>query len=213
VYVPSHFAEDDWVVLLDTIEAYPFGLLVLSCPHGLEAAHLPFVVKRSGEDKGLLRCHVARANPIWKGVHNDSTALAVFSGPHSYISPDWYDSKHQVPTWNYVAVHVTGIPRLMEDWEVIDVLDDLSEISESRLAKSPWTAGRLPQQVYKGLRKGIVGIEIGIESMQGKWKLSQNKTPADRRRAALALDALRDENSHGIADLMRVIDQNVTDAK
>lgn len=211
MYVPKHFQQDDRETLFDTIATHSFGLLVLQSPSGPQAAHLPFVLYRDIGPQGCLRCHVARANPIWRNVETEPNALAVFLGPHTYISPDWYESAHQVPTWNYAAVHVTGASRLLEDDELMRLLEALIEKHETPLPKLPWTTDKLPPLLYAKLRKAIVGIEIPIDTVQGKWKLSQNKTRSDRTRAAAALAESESENSQTVSDLMCAAAQDPTE--
>lgn len=207
MYVPRHFATDDRDTLFDLIEAHPFALMVLAPKAGetaMEAAHLPFVLDREKGPHGTLRCHVAHANPIWKACDGTASALIVFGGQNAYISPDWYASEHQVPTWNYAAVHATGCPRVLDDDAVMRMLDDLSaQFEEKLLPKKPWTVGKLPEKLYGGLRKAIVGLEIGIGSLTGKWKLSQNKKPEDVEGAAGALQALGGESNLAVAAMMR----------
>ena len=205
MYVPRHFAVDDPATLFALIEAHPFALMVLQMEDGLEAAHLPFVLDRDRGPQGTLRCHVARANPIWKACDGQVSALIVFGGQNAYVSPDWYvESEHQVPTWNYAAVHVSGRPQIMADDAVRGVLDDLSaQFENALLPKKPWTSDKLPESLFTGLRKGIVGLDIPIDTIQGKWKLSQNKKPGDIAGAADALDALGGEANSAIARMMR----------
>ncbi|MFO7481257.1 FMN-binding negative transcriptional regulator [Oceanibaculum nanhaiense] len=204
MYVPRHFATDDPDALFDLIEAHPFALMVINTETGMEAAHLPFLLDRKAGPHGTLRCHVAHANPIWKACDGTASALIVFGGQNAYISPDWYASEHQVPTWNYAAVHATGKPRVTDDIAVMQMLDDLSaQFEEKLLPKRPWTTGKMPEKLYTGMRKAIVGLEIGIESLTGKWKLSQNKKPEDVEGAAGALEALGGEANLAIAAMMR----------
>ena len=202
MYVPSHFAQTDQNRLYDLIEAYPFGLLVMNVAKSIEAAHVPFFLDR---EQNTLRCHVAKANPIWQAANTQtkSNALAIFSGPHAYISPDWYTTPGLVPTWNYAAVHVYGRPRLLQDAELMQLLDDLSAASENHLLpKPPWTIDKVPADMYSKLRQAIVGIEIPCSEIQGKQKLSQNRRPADKQGAIDALQALTGENHLAVAELM-----------
>ncbi|KZD12596.1 FMN-binding negative transcriptional regulator [Oceanibaculum pacificum] len=204
MYVPRHFAVEDRDALFGLIEARPFALMIMQLESGLEATHLPVILDRERGPHGTLRCHVAKANPVWKACDGNASALIVFGGQNAYISPDWYESEQQVPTWNYAAVHATGQPRILEDAAVIGVLDDLSAQFEEKLRpKQPWTSDKLPEDFYRGMRKGIVGLEMEIQSLQGKWKLSQNKKPADIAGAADALAALEGEDNAAVAAMMR----------
>lgn len=207
MYVPRHFSQTDPAVLHELIDQYSFGLLVVNTPDGPEAAHLPFVLDRQrgpqSNDNGSLRCHVARANPIWQALENEQTVLAVFTGPHTYISPDWYDSPQLVPTWNYAAVHAYAKPKLMDDTELVKLLDDLSAVNENRLLpKPPWTNGKLPEDFFAKLRKAIVGIDLEITRLEGKSKMSQNRSAADRARVMRELEALGGESQLAVASLM-----------
>jgi transcriptional regulator len=195
MYVPDHFHQGDREAALDLIEAYGFGLLVA----GGEAAHIPFVLDRA---QGLLRCHVARANAIWK-LAIGKPVLAVFQGPHAYVSPDWYESEGQVPTWNYLAVHVTATAHELHEAALEAHLRALAARSEAPLAPKPaWALDRVPGKALAALQGGIVGLEIPLERIEAKWKLSQNRTGADRRKVIAALRARGGENNTAIADAM-----------
>ena len=197
MYVPDHFLQDDREAALDLIERYEFGLLVA----GAEAAHIPFVLDRQ---QGLLRCHVARANPIWKQAVNRSV-LAVFSGPHCYVSPDWYDSTGQVPTWNYMAVHVVATARQLPAAALDAHLRALVAQAERHVSPKPaWALDRVPAAAVAAMQRGIVGLEIPLERVDAKWKLSQNRTPADRRKVIGALRARGGENNTAIAEAMQL---------
>lgn len=200
MYVPDHFLQDDREAALDLIERHEFGLLVA----GTEAAHIPFVLDRR---QGLLRCHVARANPIWK-LAVGRPVLAVFSGPHCYVSPDWYDSAGLVPTWNYTAVHVVGTAAELPAPALEDHLRAVVAQAERRLSPKPaWVLDRVPAKAAAALRRGIVGLEIPLERVDAKWKLSQNRTQADRRKLIGALRARGGADNAAIADAMESIEK------
>ena len=195
MYVPGHFSQHDREAALDLIARHEFGLLVA----GTEAAHVPFVLDR---EQGLLRCHVARANPIWK-LAIGNPVLAVFSGPHCYVSPDWYESGNQVPTWNYTAVHVAGTARELHEAALEAHLRALIAQSERHLAPKPaWDLGAVDPKAVATLQRGIVGLEIPLTRIEAKWKLSQNRTEADRRKVVAALRARGGQNNTAIADAM-----------
>ena len=227
MYLPPHFANADLGRLHDVIEGRVFGLLIVaSAPVGAhhderagirprdgatDAAHIPFVLDRGEGSHGRLRGHFARPNPIWRAFDGETEALAIFSGPDTYVSPDWYVTPHQVPTWNYIAVHVRGRPKVMDGAaDVRRVLDDLSARNEERIAgKKPWTADKLPAEVYARMTKGIVAFEMPIERIEGKWKLSQNRAEADRQGVVAALEALddagNDMGARAVAKAMRML--------
>ena len=209
MYLPRHFDNDDLAAQHDLIEGRGFGLLIVPGEESLpEVAHIPFVLDRGEGANGRLRGHFARPNPIWRALDGEREALAVFAGPDTYISPDWYATPHQVPTWNYIAVHAAGRPKVMaDDRDVQRLLEDLSARNEARIpGKKPWTVDKLPAEVYGRMRKAIVAFEMPIERIEGKWKLSQNRSEADRRGAAGALESLDDPNAREIAAAMREVE-------
>jgi transcriptional regulator len=162
-------------------------------------SHLPLL---ADEGAGLLRGHLARANPQWRGFSQDSEVIAIFHGPHHYISPAWYGTHPSVPTWNYAVVHAHGVPRLFDDpGELERMLVELTRIHESGMS-SPWKMG-LPRDYMDAMLKGIVGFEIRVTRLEGKFKLSQNRPSADRPRVVAALEALANDDALGIAALMR----------
>ncbi|MBM3732508.1 MAG: FMN-binding negative transcriptional regulator [Acidimicrobiia bacterium] len=207
MYLPKHFAEPDLARLHDLIEGRVFGLLIVIRDGVPDMAHIPFVLDRGEGSQGTLRGHFARPNPIWRAFDGAAEARAIFSGPDTYISPDWYVSHHQVPTWNYIAVHAWGRPRVLEDAaDVRRVLDDLSARNEARIpGKKPWTIDKLPAEVYDKMTKGIVAFAMPIDRIEGKWKLNQNRTEADRRGVIAQLEASDDPNARAIAAAMRAL--------
>ena len=198
MYVPDAFKVDDAEALFDFIEQRSFGLVVAGTAP-FQAAHIPFLLDRQ---RGVLSGHVARADPIWRAL-DGGAALVIFSGPHAYISPDWYETDGLVPTWNYVAVHAEGRARLLDAAATDDLLNHLTAKEEAVLApKQAWAPGRLPAKRHKQLTRALVAFEITIENLMGKWKLSQNRTPADRKSAAAALRACEAEEALEVATLM-----------
>jgi transcriptional regulator len=188
MYVPDPFREDRPDVMQDAIRRIGFATLVTT---GLEANHLPMLLQ-----DGMLRGHVARANPVWKG--GDGAALAIFLGPHAYVSPGWYPSKAEtgkaVPTWNYLTVHARGSIRWIHDADWVHAhVAALSDTHEAGRAK-PWAVTDAPAAYIDSLARAIVGFEIAIETLEGKWKLSQNRSAADREgvRDGLARDGQTD---------------------
>ncbi len=195
MYVPEHFAQGDREAALGLIARHSFGLLVA----GDEAAHIPFVLDR---EQALLRCHIARPNPIWR-LALGQRVLAVFSGPHCYVSPDWYETPALVPTWNYMAVHVHGTARELPEAALEAHLGALVAQEEAALAPKPaWDMATVPAGVAAALRRGIVGLEIPLERVEAKWKLSQNRTEADRRKVVAALRVRGGENNMAVAGAM-----------
>ncbi len=201
VYLPPVFSETRPEVLIAHIERYDFGLLVSHGEHGLMASHVPFLVERRG-DELYLQGHLARPNPQLADLARDGEALAVFSGPHAYISPRWYASGPAVPTWNYADVHAYGAVRLMDDEQLRDLLRRLLQRHEGS-AETPWRMEDQPADYMTGMLRGIVGFEICVTRLEGKFKLSQNRPAGDRPRIVGALEGRGDAEASGVARLMR----------
>ncbi len=209
MYIPKPFAFPGGAEreLQDLIEAHNFGILV-AAGEPLEAAHLPFVLDRARGPLGTLIAHVARANPIWQRFAPEQAVLALFQGPHVYVSPDWYAAGGLVPTWNYLAVHAYGVPRVLEsEASVTGALARLTRTMEEGLApKPPWTLAEIAAPSLKALMRGIVAFEIEIERLEGKRKLNQNRTAADRAGVIRALEASGEPDGLAVARLMRRLD-------
>lgn len=204
MYVPEAFAEPSTDILFDLIDRHPFGLLIAHNAGRVEAAHVPFALDRDHGANGRLRAHVAKANPIWQMLDGAKQALAVFGGPHAYISPDWYIHDGLLPTWNYTAAHVYGTPTLMDDSQTEALLVDLSAANEAGLAPKPnWTVDRVKPKAWAAALKQIVGIALEIERIEGKAKLGQNRAPEDVKGAAEALRERGSDAERAIADLMQ----------
>ncbi len=178
MYVNPHYAERELPVLHEMIEAARFGLIVV-CADGPLAAHIPWVLHREEGRDGTLLAHVARNDPLARHLGDGREALAIFSGPKAYVSPRWYASD-SLPTYNYLAVHVYGRPRLLEDRdEVLVYLAELVNVHERRFP-SPWSLTSASEDHVDELLPHIVAFRLEIEAVQGKRKLSQNKTVKDR---------------------------------
>lgn len=200
MYTPTHFREERLEVLHGIMEENSFATLVSSSPGGIVATHIPFLLRPSEGPFGTLRGHVARANPHWTHLAS-SEALVIFLGSHSYVSPSWYASTDRVPTWNYVAVHAYGTPRLIEDESVLRrLVEDTVTRYESELER-PWEMSSIDQSKIPGLLRGIVGFEIPIERLEGKRKLGQNRSRADREGMVRGLRAYGGPSGAAIADL------------
>jgi len=207
VYLPPAFAETRSEVLIEHIERHDFGLLVShgagdSSGGGLIASQIPFLVERRGGQL-VLRGHLARANPQVADLDGGGEALAIFAGPHAYISPSWYAAGPAVPTWNYASVHAYGAACAIGDPEwLLGLLHRLSERHEAR-EPVPWRMRDLPDSYLGSMLNDIVGIEIAVTRLEGKFKLSQNRPAADRPRIIAALDRREDAGSRDVARLMR----------
>jgi transcriptional regulator len=205
MYNPPHFEESRPDELERIITEYPLGTLVYCAPDGLDAAHLPFIYKAEQGAKGKLLAHVARKNLIWQQVPNGTEVLTIFHGSDSYISPNWYPSKHeahrQVPTWNYQVVHIHGRIRFIEDAKFLrSLVALLTQIHETRAAEAkPWRMSDGDKDYIEQQIASIVGLEIDVTRMVGKSKLSQNREPKDRHGA---IAALRRRGETATADAM-----------
>ena len=206
MYIPKAFEETRIPVLHELIRSQPFSSLITLGGSGLVASHIPLVLEDRPGSLGLLKGHLSRANPQWRDFSPDVPALAIFAGPQHYITPSWYPEKLSsgkvVPTWNYVVVHAYGHLRLIEDtgW-LLDHLKTLTDIHESPFAE-PWKITDAPADYIQSMSKGIVGIELAIDRLEGKWKLSQNRSETDRRGVAEGLDQLGTEASEAMKSLV-----------
>jgi transcriptional regulator len=189
MYLPNHFEEVRDEELLRTITAYPLGALVVSGPDGLDANHVPFLIDEATGGRKLL-AHVARANPLWKEAKDGDEALVIFRADDAYVSPNWYPSKHefhrQVPTWNYRVVHVHGRLYIRDNERFVrGVVARLTRTHEGQAGSpTPWKMTDSSPEYIEEMLSNIVGIEIEITRIVGKWKLSQNKEERDRVNAA-----------------------------
>ena len=197
LYIPPHFRKDDPDTLYAFIEQHAFGTLVSTGTRGLHVSHIPFLPEREGGRVRLLG-HVARGNAQWEALEGADHVLAIFNGPHAYVSPGWYQNHPSVPTWNYAVVHAHGKARLMDEAQLHDLVVRLSNTYEAGRPK-PWKATELPADFVGNLLKAIVGFEIEVERLEGKFKLSQNR-PAEIPRVIGALEA---EGEADTAALMR----------
>ncbi len=183
MYIPAAFRENDGEKLLAVIERYPLATLVTAGAAGIIASHLPMIYTPSADGAGVLRGHLARANPQWQGSATHE-ALAIFTGPNHYISPSWYPSKQEhgrvVPTWNYAAVHAYGTLHVIEDhaWMLANVTA-LTERHE-QLQGGGWKVQDAPPEYIEAMLRAIVGVELRILRWEGKVKASQNRPAADR---------------------------------
>lgn len=183
MYTPTHFKQEDLVALHEMMSAVGFISLITHTEKGMVATHAPVLFDAAEGPHGLLRGHIARANEQWK-LPPQGEGLAIFVGPNGYVSPNWYASKREhgrvVPTWNYTAVHAYGSVRFSEDRELL--LDIVTRLTEKHEAKSehPWAVSDAPADYIEAMLKAIVAFEMPISQIEASWKLSQNKTDADR---------------------------------
>ncbi len=193
------FRESDVRRLRALIAARGLAMIVGATPAGPRVAHTPVLL-----DGGRMRFHLSAANALCASFRDGGSALAVVNGPDAYVSPDWYEARDQVPTWNYVSAEAQGAVRVLDRGETIALLDDLSACFEARLAPKPaWTREKLSTEAFERLLAGIVGFEMRIERLEGAAKLSQNKPPEVIERVARQLERLEDPGSREIAALMK----------
>jgi transcriptional regulator len=207
MYLPKHFEETRVPILHGLIRAYPLGALVVRGPDGLDANHIPFEIDPEPGPFGTLRGHIARANPLWREQPPDATALVIFQGPDTYVSPSWYATKTDtgkvVPTWNYAVVHAHGAVRFIDDrtW-LRGFVEKLTTRHESP-RREPWRITDAPPDYIGSQLGAIIGLEIPIARLVGKWKVSQNRPAADREGAAEGLSREGGAAGDAMARLIR----------
>ena len=201
MYIPPWASQKDPAKLFALIEQHSFGLLISQHNGEPFATHLPMLLDRSTGPHGTLIGHLARANPQWQQADGQNV-LAIFSGPHAYVSPTWYESENVVPTWNYVAVHAYGTFRAVhDDVELMQIAGDYVKFYESPMP-SPWKL-ETGSEYSKKMVKAIVGFRLEITRLEGKWKLNQNHPQERRDKVIAALEQSPDAESQAVAAMMR----------
>jgi transcriptional regulator len=206
MYIPKHNEETRIDVIDRLIRAHSLASLVTMGSSGLFATHLPMVLHRTGEENAVLHGHLSRANRQWKEFSPEIQALAIFSGPEHYITPGWYPEKAEtgkvVPTWNYAVVHVYGSLQVIEDPEwLLTHLNTLTDTHEAS-RPAPWSVADAPKDFITAIARGIVGLELKIERLEGKWKVSQNQNAQTRSSVEQGLEKLGTETSLAMRDLV-----------
>ena len=194
MYLPEHFRESRIDVLHAFVEQHPLATLVSNTAQGLTANHLPLLWQVADDGSRRLRGHVARGNPLWRQVERAAPVLAIFTGAQHYISPSWYPSKREdgrvVPTWNYATVHVHGTIQFIDDAAWLRAfVETLTDTHEPHTGER-WRVSDAPATYLEGMLRAIVGLEIHVSQIEGKFKASQNRSEADRAGVASALTAL-----------------------
>jgi transcriptional regulator len=193
LYIPEHFRETRIEVLRAFVEQHSLGTLVAVTSEGISANHIPMQLLPAADGPGLLRGHIARANPLWRMLPDGAAVLSVFIGPAHYVSPSWYPSKREhskaVPTWNYATVHVRGHIRFIDDalW-LRSLVESLTDEHERHIVNR-WRITDAPADFIDGMVRAIIGFEIRVSAIEGKFKASQNRSAADRAGVAEALRA------------------------
>jgi len=203
LYVPKFNQQNDIEVLRSLIKSRPLGAWTTIANGDIEVNHIPFILHEDRGEFGTLVGHVARSNTVWKNFSEDKNSVIVFQGEQAYITPSWYPSKHQhgkvVPTWNYMVVHAEGIPKLIcEGDRLLEHLNELTNTHEAEQAL-PWKVSDAPQEFINKLRQAIVGIEVPIRKLTGKWKLGQNRPAADQLGIISGLTSGGDAQSNALA--------------
>jgi transcriptional regulator len=200
MYVPKLFAVEDLAALQDFMEEFNFATIVTQRDGELTASHIPFLIDRSVEPYGRLRAHVAIKNPQLEDFRSGGQALVIFQGPHTYVSPSWYVNPENVPTWNYTVVHAYGVPKILDREAMVALLKELVGKHERPFEK-PWDFDPSDAFMQRQIPH-IAGFEIKIEKLQGKFKLNQNRTPADRAGVIDALSKSEDPLQREVAKRM-----------
>ena len=203
MYLPKHFAEPRIEAMHELMRAYPLATLVTLTANGLDANHIPLQLVANGSPFGTLQGHVARANPLWQDFNKDGEILAIFRGPDAYISPSWYATKKEtgkaVPTWNYAVVHAHGTLRVIDDATWLRTqIEALTTRNEASLPH-PWAVTDAPDDYIEKMISAVVGIEIQITRLSGKWKVSQNQ-PGENQTGIV--EALRSSGNNAMAGLV-----------
>jgi len=206
MHVPKAFQQDDPVTLHELMVKYPLASLIAYSATGIEVNHIPFFLNKS-KGKLSLQGHIAKANPLWKLIKDKSQVLLVFHGPNCYISPNYYPTKKEqgkvVPTWNYVAVHVKGLLSYRFDTQFkLDMLNNLT-IQHEQNQEKPWSITDAPMQYIQRMLAAIVGLEIEILSITGKWKVSQNQSEINKQGIVAGLSNEETSDSLNIANLVQ----------
>lgn len=202
MYIPPSFVESDLSTLHDFIESHSFATMISQHAGEPFASHVPLLLDRAAGPNGRLIGHFARSNPHWQSIA-EQTVLTIFHGPHAYISPDWMAARNTVPTWNYVAVHAYGRVRLIEDRkQLAGLLRRMVETYETPRA-TPWSVDTPESEFIDKLLGAIVGFEIDIERLEGKWKLNQNHPVERRERIIAGLQNTDRPDEMAIAELIR----------
>ncbi len=202
MYIPKHFSQEDLSILHEMMARYSFAALVTNADGQLHATHLPFYLDRTRGPNGTLLAHMARANEQWKDFAAGHEALVIFQGPHAYITPSWYENKPtNVPTWNMAVIHAYGVPRIVDDpAELYGMLKRLVDFNESHFAE-PWPIESSEEYVHRAMA-AIVGFELPIARLEGKFKLSQNRSEDEQRQVAHNLSQSESATDRATAALM-----------
>jgi transcriptional regulator len=202
MYTPPAFAEHDGALLRARMRAWSFATLVTHGAGGSNATHLPFLVDDDGPH-GTLVTHLARGNPQYHDLKAGTPALVIFQGPHAFISPSWYTNRLTFPTWNYTAIHVRGTPEVVDDTAAIHMVLQRTVATYDTPLGGEWAFGAMPQELTASRLRAIAAVHIPITHIEGKMKLNQDKSVADRLGVIAALEKQGDAQSLAVAALIR----------
>lgn len=206
MYIPKKFKQENIEELVALIQEYSFATLVVHSEQGIEAIHLPVLLEQQGE-AFVLKAHIAKANDVWKRVQNGDDVLVIFNGPNCYVSPNHYPTKAEhgkaVPTWNYAVVHVKGEISFIHDSDwILSIVDELTSKHEAG-SSAPWSIADAPAEFIDKMLSAVVGINIDVASIVGKWKLSQNQPEINQQGVIQGLSSIDDPVSQRIATMVR----------
>ena len=201
MFIPSYFRNNDLSEIKSFIRKNSFATLITCGAESPEATHIPIELIEQNNEEAFLQGHISRANPQWKSFPDKSYVLAIFQGPHTYVSSSWYNHVN-VPTWNYMAVHVYGKIKIIEGDELYQSLKGLVDRYEV-LSEKPIKVEEFPEEMMSKYMKGIVGFRIAMEKIEGKWKLSQNRDKEDHQNIIHQLEKLDDVNARLVAEEMK----------
>ena len=208
MYIPKHFEVTDDKALHELIHDYPLATLVTVSANGLNANHIPMHLTATPEPYNTLRGHVARSNPLLEDINDENQSLAIFHGPNAYISPSWYETKKEhgkvVPTWNYVVVHAYGDLQIVDNPEWLRTqIEALTDRNESQFSE-PWAVADAPTAFTEKLFESIVGIEMKITKLVGKWKVSQNQPPQNRESVITGLSTSNQPDAQKMVEFVKL---------
>jgi transcriptional regulator len=203
MYLPKYFEEPNQEALITLMGANPFATLITVSDGEIFPNHLPLLTRAHEDGSVYLLGHMARVNPQWRHFKSGSKVTVIFHGPHTYITPSWYSEKLNVPTWNYAVVHAKGTVKLIEDAESLHSILEQTVNESEKYEIIPWKY-ELPTEYRQGLMKAIVGFKITVSNLDGKFKLSQNRSEEDRAGVLSGLEARKDEMSQNVLKLMKI---------
>ena len=209
MYARETSQESRTEVLVAAMRDIKLSAMVSTTPDGLQVSHIPVVVEKTDDDTIVLNGHVSRNNPHWRAIREPAQSVAVFQGSHSYITPSWYQTKAEtgkvVPTWGYIAVHAHGVLEIMDDADWLrGHVNELTNLHEADRPE-PWAVSDAPEDFIKVMLRGIVGVRLTVERLEGSWKLNQHRSEADQRGTITGLSDLNDQQAQQLSEEMNAV--------